>query len=182
MNFTTHHFRLLLSATNWQISFSFEDRIFKRWKLLITSLCLTQSQPLYLVITYQMYISMTVCHRRTGCFTKFRIPGADTSFLKTPAFGFNFRFNLSFPLPRAIYCNTSSASSIFPWEYNHRGDSGSILTGKNRKSTMTSSFLLTQHSLKSIFPLFKSMFKVSTQNSEKAFYLHCFASQIPRTW
>ena len=125
---------------------------------------LTASQCL--VITYQMYISTTVRHRRSGCFTKFRIPGANSSFLKVPALGFNFRFNLSFPLPRAIYCNTSSASAVFPWEYSHRGDSGSVLTGKKRKIN-DDKFIPMNKALKSIFLFRKSILKTKKCTSTK---------------
>lgn len=129
-----------------------------------------------LVITYQMYIRTMVRHRRTGCFTKFSIPGGDSSFREVPALGFNFRFNLSFPLPRAIYCITSSASAVFPWEYSHRGDSGSILTGKKINDDK---FVPTSKALKPSSLFCKSIIKtkemVPMKNSEKyiLFTLFC---------
>lgn len=149
-------------------------------KILIVFSCLTDSQ--HLVLTYQMYINTMVRHRRTACFTKFRIPGADSSFLKVPILGFNFRFNLSFPLPSAIYCNTSSASAVFPWEYSQRGDSGSMLIGKNRKAMITGSFLRKKHwSQSSSFANWYLKPKMYQPKIQRTFYLHCSAYYILHT-
>lgn len=170
--------RLLFTSVNWQI-YDYSGAVFlweksNHFNSFLTSDSFTASRCL--ITTYQMYMSMTVRHRSTGCFIKCRIPGGGSSFRKVPALGFNFRFNLSFPLPRAIYCITSSASAVFPWEYSHRGDSGSMLTGKKEKSMATSSFLSKINS---------TVLQISHQNKKKwlhqckihrkAFYLHCYA-------
>lgn len=76
-------------------------------------------------------------HRRTGCLTRFRTPGADSAFFPAPVHCFSFTAVLPLPLPAAIYCRTCSASAVLPWAYNHLGDSGSILDGgKIRTETL----------------------------------------------
>lgn len=149
--------RLLFTSVNWQI-YDYSGAVFlweksNHFNSFLTSDSFTASRCL--ITTYQMYMSTTVRHRSTGCFIKCRIPGGGSSFRKVPALGFNFRFNLSLPLPRAIYCITSSASAVFPWEYSHRGDSGSMLTGKKEKNQWRQ----VHSSVKSILLFCKSVIK-----------------------
>lgn len=94
-----------------------------------TMICKSLHNVLFM-ITYHTYIKMILLHRNIGCLTSSINPWAGWPIFFLPAQGFSWIKIFSFPFLCAIFCSTSSASLVLPWEYNHRGDSGTVLHQK----------------------------------------------------